>query len=79
MDYEKLVAQTSARKVPSMVIYWTDTKTLLTFEERQHIETHGTVLALTPLEVLFEDKVSGRKVAIRGLTDSHAPRVPNPR
>ncbi len=63
-------------KVPTLVLYWVDTKQLLSYREQRDLEFTGTLVAVTPLEVLIEDKRSGRKVAVRGTTDPYAPPIP---
>lgn len=63
-------------KVPTLVLYWVDTKELLSHRERRDLEFSGTLVAVTPLEVLIEDVRSGRKVAVRGVTDPYAPPIP---
>lgn len=65
-------------KKPTLVVYWTDTRALLTYSERQSLEMEGMVISLTPSEILIADPVSGRKAAIRGTTDPHAPSIPPP-
>lgn len=62
------------KKKPSLVIYWADTRNLLTFSERKSLEQEGKLIAVTPLEVLLEHE-SGRKVVIRGITDMMAPKI----
>lgn len=63
-------------KKPTVVIYWTDSRALLTYQEKRDLEFYGSVVAVTPQEVLLEDAKSGRKVAIRGTTDPYAPIIP---
>lgn len=60
-------------KIPSLSIYWVDTMQLLTYRERKSLEQNSHVICVTPLEVLLEDRKTGRKVAIRGVTDAFAP------
>jgi hypothetical protein len=63
-------------KKPTVVIYWTDSRALLSYQEKRDLEFYGSVIAVTPQEVLLEDAKTGRKVAIRGTTDPYAPTVP---
>jgi hypothetical protein len=66
-------------KVPTLIVYWADTREPLTYAERQAIETSEVlVLGMTPLEVLVQ-LAGGRRVVIRGLTDLAAPAAPAPR
>lgn len=62
------------KKEPSLVIYWADTRALLTFAERRELEQEGVLVAVTPLEILIEHS-SGRKAVVRGITDFHAPKI----
>ena len=64
------------KKKPSLVIYWADTRGLLSFSERKALEQEGRIIAVTPLEVLIESP-SGRKVVVRGISDAFAPKLPD--
>lgn len=63
-------------KKPTLVIYWADNRALLSYQEKRDLEFYGSIIAVTPQEVLMEDAKTGRKVAMRGVTDPHAPTVP---
>ncbi len=63
-------------KTPSLVIYWADDRTLLSYKERMDLEFSGYITSVTPEEVLLEDHKSGRKLVIRGITDPAAPSIP---
>lgn len=63
-------------KTPTLVIYWTDSRSLLSYQEKKDLEFYGTIIAVTTREILMEDKKSGRKVAIRGTADEFAPSIP---
>ena len=68
-------------KIPTMIIYWADTEIPLTHQERKFLEFNGSIVSLTPLEVLLEVKTSkkeSRMVVVRGVTDPLAPKVPEP-
>lgn len=65
-------------KRPTLVIYWTDTRELLTYSEKQDLEFMGNLISVTPQELLIESPMTGRKAAIRGVTDEFAPDIPRP-
>jgi hypothetical protein len=65
-------------KIPSLVLYWGETKEPLTFEERRTLfGRKAEILAATPEEVLL--KVGGKKLVVVGITDPHAPPIPAPK
>jgi hypothetical protein len=66
-------------KTPTMVIYWTDTKVPLSYAERMRIVQDAELISMTPSEILLQDTHTGRKVAVRGATDPHAPAIPAPK
>lgn len=65
-------------KHPTLVIYWADDRSLLSYKEKKELEFYGSLIAVTPGEVLLQDARTGRKVAIRGLEDEFAPQIPKP-
>jgi hypothetical protein len=65
-------------KVPSLVIFWTDTRLVLSYREKKDIEFYGNVVSVTPFEVLIENPMTGRTASIRGVGDPHAPEPPSP-
>lgn len=65
-------------KRPTLVIYWADTRRLLSHRERRDLEFGGTIVSVTPNEVLLENPLTGRKVVVRGTLDAHAPKIPEP-
>ena len=62
-----------------MVIYWADTNLPLTYKERQEVLHSGELLFFGPCEILIYCQRTGRKVAIRGVTDPDAPPAPAPK
>lgn len=64
-------------KRPTLVIYWTDSRALLSYQERKDLEFYGQVVSVTPLEILVENPMTGRKAAIVGTSDKSAPLVPS--
>jgi hypothetical protein len=71
------------KKTPTMVIYWADTKKVLTHPERKSLEFSATVVSVTPREVLLEVGVGSgnktRKVCVVGVFDPLAPVPPPPK
>lgn len=63
----------------TIVIYWVDTKTPLTYLERKHVLDTAEVVSMTPQEVLLVDLRSNRKISVRGVTDLSAPVIPEPK
>lgn len=61
------------QKIPNLVIYWADTRELLTYAERMAVIGGATLVDLTPLEILVMPRFTERVVVIRGITDSFAP------
>jgi hypothetical protein len=70
---ERLLGVAGGGKRPTLVIYWADTRKLLTYMERVLLHQSAAVISVTPLEVLLQDLKSGRKVVVRGITDEHLP------
>ncbi len=65
-------------KIPSLVLFWGETKEPLTFEERRSLfGRKAEILAATPEEILL--KVGGKKLVVVGITDPNAPPVPPPK
>ncbi len=62
-------------KNPTLVIFWADNSTLLTYKERKGIEQTGRVVSLTPHEVLLEDVATGRQIVIRKKGDRTSPPI----
>jgi len=72
---ERLLGVGNQEKVATLVIYWADTQQLLTHLERTILSNHTTlVVDVTPLEVLLEDSITGRKVVVRGINDEGLPK-----
>jgi hypothetical protein len=71
------------RKLPTMSIFWSDTRKLLTYKERRALEFQATVVSVTPMEVLLEIATGKgketRKVCIVGVFDPLAPVPPSPK
>jgi hypothetical protein len=65
-------------KIPTMVIFWADSRIPLTYAERKEVEDSGTLISVTPREILIQAK-HGRKVVVLGVTDPVAPPPPTPR
>jgi hypothetical protein len=55
-------------KVPSLILFWADTRKLLTYPERKQIFGEVVLLSATPEEVLIQLD-NGRKVVVVGVTD----------
>lgn len=71
---EQLLGVAGLGKIPTLVIYWADTSALLTYEERKAVRSELIqIVDITPLEVLFYDPVSKRKIVVRGITDKNLP------
>ena len=64
------------RKRPNLVIFWHDTRELLTHRELDAIRGAAFIVDVTPLETLLHVRNSNRKVVIRGVSDPAAPPVP---
>lgn len=64
-------------KHPTMVVYWADTRKLLTHMEMFCLCNNSEVVSVTPEEVLLLFLDSGRKVVIRGTGDPFAPKIPS--
>lgn len=72
---ERLLGVGNQEKVATLVIYWADTQQLLTHIERTILSNRTTIVVdVTPLEVLLEDSVTGRKVVVRGINDDGLPK-----
>lgn len=72
---ERLLGVGNQEKLATLVIYWADTQQLLTHMERTVLSNHTTtVVDMTPLEVLLQDTVTGRKVVVRGINDAGLPK-----
>jgi len=63
-------------KIPSVVIYWSDTHELLSHMEMMNLHDNAVAVSVSPLEVLLRDIPSGKMVVVRGITDPAAPRIP---
>ena len=57
----------------TLIIYWTDTRVLLTYEERHSVMEDCRVISITPSEVLLTHTLSKRMIAVRGSQDPTAP------
>lgn len=67
------------KKVPYLILFWADTRELLTFEERNEVEGQDVrVTGCTPREVLLT-LADGRRVVVRGVLDPDSPLPPRPR
>lgn len=70
---ERLLGVASEGKRPTLIIYWADSRQLLTYMEKLLLHQSAAVVSVTPREVLLQDLKSGRKVVVRGITDEHLP------
>lgn len=70
---ERLLGVGADPKKATLVIYWADSRQLLTYTERNLLSAELVVVDLTPLEVLLQDLKTGRKIVVRGITDEHLP------
>ncbi len=67
------------KKSPYLVLFWADTRELLTYDEQREVESKILVVtAMTPREVLLSLE-DGRRIVIQGILDPGAPEVPRPR
>lgn len=60
----------------TLVIYWTDSRALLTYQERKDLEFYGQIVSVSPYEVVVENPFVGRRAAIVGEDDDTAPSIP---
>jgi hypothetical protein len=58
----------------TLIIYWTDTRVLLSYEERHSVLEDCRVISITS-EVLLNHTRSGRMIAVCGSQDPMAPHV----
>lgn len=56
----------------NLSIFWYDTRKLLTKKERKELEFNGEMIVVGQNEVQVIDRVSERRVIIRGSSDIHA-------
>lgn len=63
---------------PSMILFWADSRALLSYSERQEIEQeYCKVVEFGPREILVEHPESKRLVCIRGVWDpTNPPMIP---
>lgn len=67
------------KKYPYLVLFWADTRKLLTYDEQREVESKIVcITALTPREVLLSLE-DGRRIVIQGILDPDSPEVPRPR
>ena len=71
------------KKVPTLVLYWADTRKPLTYREMKSLEFEALTVSATPLELLLELKLKDmkepRKIVVVGVTDPRAPSLPAPK
>lgn len=73
---EKLLGVAGSPKQATLVIYWADTRKVLTHLERLVLSNYDTVVVdITPLEVLLEDTKTKKKIVVRGITDDVLPSI----
>lgn len=75
-ELTRRMAAVSDRKIPTLAIYWADTRELLTHAERVELHRGAIVVSVTPREVLLETLDGRRLVAVCSVTDPGAPEVP---